>query len=265
MEPALTPELIDRIHRMAALDSVLLASDFDGTVAPFEDDPMQVSPAPGAIEALQAAARLPGVTVALVSGRELAVLRELSGVGDDPPIVLIGTHGAQSTRRPGSGSLTDAQRSLLAQIDQALQEVCSAHEGSRVERKPAAVVLHTRGMAEPGNSRALAAAAEVHEHFPGSHGLHGKDVFEIGVVRADKGSALADLAEETSSEGTIFLGDDVTDERAFEVLDAAAGDLTVKVGPGETAAGARVRDVAGAVAVLQEFVAARSSFRRRTY
>ncbi|WP_240322605.1 trehalose-phosphatase [Austwickia chelonae] len=261
---SLPSALTDHVRRLAAARKVLLATDFDGTLAPFEDDPMRVKPASEGIEALQAAAALPGTTVALVSGRELAVLQQLSGIGDDPRVVFIGTHGAQSTRHPGSGELTGAQRSLLAEVDRALREVCSLHEGSRVEGKPAAVVLHTRGMSEPENSQALAAAAQVQSLFPGTHGLHGKDVFEIGVLQADKGSALVSLAQETGSEATLFLGDDVTDERAFEALRPSAGDLTVKVGPGSTAACARVPDVAGAVAVLQEFVTARRSVQEQT-
>jgi trehalose 6-phosphate phosphatase len=255
----LSADVHELVRRAAALPTVVLATDFDGTLAPFVQDPMQARPAPGAIEALRAALALPGVTVALVSGRDLAVLQDLSGLADDPRVVFIGTHGAQSSRVVGSGQLTPAQTDLLSALDEALHAVVAAHPGSRIERKPAAVVLHTRGMPEPANSAALTAAGEVAEQFSDCHPLRGKDVQEIGVIEANKGSALRGLAAEVGADATIYLGDDVTDEMAFRALDPARGDVTIKVGGGSTAACCRVADVPAAVAVLAAFVAARTA------
>lgn len=245
------------VRRAAALPVVVLATDFDGTLAPFVRDPMAARPVTGAVQTLRAAAALPGVTTALVSGRDLQVLRRLSGVADVPGMVFIGTHGAQTSREVGSGLLTREQADLLVALDVGLQGVVAAHPGSRIERKPAAVVLHTRDMPEPANSAALAAAAQVAAAHPGCHPLRGKDVQEIGVIEASKGRALRALAAEVAADATVYLGDDVTDELAFQALNPARGDVTVKVGEGETAACCRVADVAAAVAVLDEFVAAR--------
>lgn len=96
----------------------------------------------------------------------------------------------------------------------------------RLEHKPSAVVLHTRGV-EPSVAAAAAAAAyEVGGRYTGVHVLPGKDVVELTVLEANKGSALVDLARQTCSDATLYLGDDVTDERAFAALDPASGDLT---------------------------------------
>ncbi|MCB1251727.1 MAG: trehalose-phosphatase [Austwickia sp.] len=254
-------DVLQLVRRVAALPRIVLATDFDGTLAPFVQDPMQARPAPEAVQTLRAAASLPGVTTALVSGRDLRVLQDLSGLADVPGVVFIGTHGAQSSRDVGSGLLTPAQAALLAELDTALQSVVAAHPGSRLERKPAAVVLHTRGMPEPANSAALAAAGEVASAHPGAHPLRGKDVQEIGVIEASKGTALRALAADVGADATVYLGDDVTDELAFAALDPARGDVTVKVGEGETAAVCRVADIPTAVAVLAAFVAERG---RRT-
>ena len=256
---AIPAEVLTLVRRAAAAPTVVLATDFDGTLAPFVADPMQARPVAGAVEALRAAVALPGVTTALVSGRDLQVLRDLSGLGDEPEMVFIGTHGAQSSRDVGSGVLSPEQQRLLAALDQGLQAVVAAHPGSRIERKPAAVVLHTRGMPEPANSAALTAAGEVAAAHAGAHPLRGKDVQEIGVVEASKGAALRALARDVGAEVTVYIGDDVTDELAFRALDPAAGDVTIKVGEGDTDACARVPDVPGAVAVLAAFVAARSA------
>ena len=68
--------------------------------------------------------------------------------------------------------------------------------------------------------------------------LHGKDVVEISVLSASKGEALTALRDELAAPVVLYAGDDVTDEHAFEAL--RADDVTVKVGPGETAARFRV-------------------------
>ncbi|MBW3083831.1 Trehalose-6-phosphate phosphatase [Austwickia sp. TVS 96-490-7B] len=251
-----TADLTHALGRLAQLETVLVASDFDGTLAPFADDPMQVRPLPAATVALREAAAMPGVHVALVSGRELAVLRDLSGLADDPRIVLIGTHGAQSSLDPDSGKLTTEQQELLAVLDAELSEIADAHPGAWVERKPAAVVLHTRTMPETAGLQALAAAAIAASAHPQVHRLAGKNVLELGVLQADKGSALRDCAAHVGAAGTLYLGDDVTDERAFAVL-TGAQDVTVKVGTGSTAASWRVDGVEEAVTLLAEFVRVR--------
>ena len=254
---ALPGPVADAVRRAASRPHVLLASDFDGTLAPFRDDPMTVCPDPAAITALQEAAGQPGVHVALVSGRDLAVLQHLSGVADDERLIFIGTHGAQTSLEVGSGSLSEAQRDLLARLDAGLQGVVAAHPGSRLERKPAAVVLHTRGMEEPENTAALEAAAAVAAAHPECHPLRGKNVQEIGVHAADKGTALVSLARHVGADAVVYLGDDVTDERAFTALRPDEGDVTIKIGEGETAAGWRVPGIPSAVACLELFVATR--------
>lgn len=250
-------ELADTLRTFATAETVLLATDFDGTLAPFQDDPSTSRPYAGATTALRAAADLPGVTVALVSGRDLEVLQQLSELADDDRIVFIGTHGAQSSRIAGSGLLTGPQQVLLESVGIALAEVAAAHPGSRLEHKPAAAVLHTRGMAKPENARALAAAESVAANLEGVHLLRGKDVRELGVIDADKGSALQALADEIGATHVVYLGDDVTDECAFRVFTDRERHLMIKVGAGPSAAGHRVADVPEAVAVLQEFVTQR--------
>jgi trehalose 6-phosphate phosphatase len=77
----------------------------------------------------------------------------------------------------------------------------------------------------------------------------GKEVLEVAVTDADKGTALRRLITEIAPASTIYLGDDVTDEDGFRAL--GPSDVTVKVGDGETAARYRVADPAGALAVVE--------------
>ena len=84
--------------------------------------------------------------------------------------------------------------------------------------------------------------------------MPGKQVVELTVIDANKGSALVDLARRSGSDATLYLGDDVTDERAFAVLDPLSGHVTIKVGDGETLAAQRVSDPEAVVELLRLFV-----------
>lgn len=262
-------ELRAAVADFAAKPRVLVAVDFDGTLAPFVTDPLAARALPGGLEALKSAAALDGVSVALVSGRDLATLAELTGFGPDDGVGLIGSHGAQTSLgdfpspgdQPGADLLDGQARARLETLHKELTAIASNYPGVRLERKPAAVALHTRGLESSVGSAALAAARELGERFPGVHVMPGKDVVELAVLEADKGRAVVNLARATGSDATLYVGDDVTDERAFAALDPAAGDLTVKVGDGQSAAVQRVPDPESAVELLKLFVDARADHR----
>ena len=90
---------------------------------------------------------------------------------------------------------------------------------------------------------ATAAIAEATGAAAGLDNVHviaGKSVLEIGVLDTSKGAALLALADHVGSTATCYLGDDRTDERAFEVLPASDGHVTIKVGAGDTVAAHRI-------------------------
>jgi trehalose 6-phosphate phosphatase len=259
-------DLPGAVATFASRPRVLIALDFDGTLAPFVLDPMKARAVAGGLEALRAAASFSGVTVALVSGRDVEVLAALTGIGPEDGITLIGSHGAQtqlgdrtSVRGAAGPDLLDAEATArLAVVGDELEAIRSRYPSVRLEHKPSAVVLHTRGVDPSVAAAATTAALEVGEHLPGVHVMPGKNVVELTVHEADKGSAVTGLARATSSEATLYAGDDVTDERAFAALSPGSGDLTVKVGEGETAATHRIPDPASVVELLELFVTQRS-------
>jgi trehalose 6-phosphate phosphatase len=243
---------------------ILLGADFDGTLAPFVTDAMKARSAPGALISLYAAASLPGVTVAVVSGRELKTLRALTQIPHTSPIVLIGSHGGQSSLENGGGAarLDDDATSRLAAARADLEQVALAHPGARIELKPGAVSLHTRGVDPSVGAAALAAALEVSARHTGVHVIPGKEVLELTVLETDKGVALRALAAARTVDATAYFGDDVTDERAFAALDSHSGDVTVKVGDGDTLAAHRLGSVDDVVAALGLVVTTRQSASR---
>jgi trehalose 6-phosphate phosphatase len=245
----LAAELTAAIDEFVSAPTVLVASDFDGVLAPLVLDPMASRPLPGTVESLRGLAALSSTYAAVVSGRDLETLTQLTGLGDSD-VTRIGSHGGESSAADAAAALTDDQRAELDAVIAELEEVTAVHSGAGLEHKPAAVVLHTRRMADEASARAAEAAAlEVTARHTGLHILHGKHVVEVSVVRADKGTALVALRDEVGADAVAYFGDDVTDEDAFRAL--GPNDLTVKVGPGDTAARFRVESVDDAAVALR--------------
>ncbi|MCP9275552.1 trehalose-phosphatase [Mycolicibacterium arenosum] len=240
----LPPELTDALDAAAGSPRLLLTSDFDGTLAPIVGNPADARPLPAAADALSALADVPDTTVALISGRALAVLRELSGA--PPTVHLVGSHGAEFD----TGFTHPIDGDLLARIIAELRSIAEGRPGVAVETKPASVALHVRNASAADGEAALAAAEVASQHW-GAHATAGKAVLEFAVLRTDKGEAVDILREQCDATAVVFLGDDVTDEKAFRRMRAA--DVGVKVGPGDTLARYRVDtpdDVAETIAYL---------------
>jgi trehalose 6-phosphate phosphatase len=219
---------------------LLIASDYDGVLARLRDDPSVAVPEPGVAEVLARLACADGVTVALVSGRGVADLRTTSGLSG--PYRWVGSHGAEFDG-PLSGELA-ARRNALAER---LAPLVAGTPGARLEVKPASLAVHVRQVQD----RSAAAALLEQARSLGDSSLTmkpGKDVLEMAMTDADKGTALRRLRAELGGAATIYLGDDVTDEDGFRALEP--DDVTVKIGEGETDARYRLADPAGALAVL---------------
>jgi trehalose 6-phosphate phosphatase len=116
---------------------VLVASDYDGVLAPLVGDPSAAVLLPGMAEVLARLTRCDGVTVALVSGRGVADLQAVSGFTG--AYRWVGSHGAEF-----DGPLSDelaGRRDALADL---LAPVVAGTPGARLEVKPASVAVHVR-------------------------------------------------------------------------------------------------------------------------
>lgn len=249
-------DLTGSVTAVSAHRPLLVATDMDGVLAPFDDDPLAVEPSPASLAALRALAAVDGVHVAVVSGRDLATLRTLTGIGEDEPITLIGSHGSESSVPLGESGLDEDELALLDRLRGDIESVVEAHPPTRIEYKPASIGLHVRGLPEDLQDRALAAGAEAAQQHDGITVIPGKGVMEAGVLKADKGTALLALARTLDADAAVYFGDDVTDEHAFTALPSLAHSLTVKVGDGDTAATARIADEDAVAVVLGMFVEA---------
>lgn len=236
-------DLTAALQAYAARSPLVVASDFDGVLAPIVADPMAARPLPSSLAALRELAGRNDVTVALVSGRDLSTLRHLTGITEDESIVLIGSHGAQATDPQLIAAEFDAAaQQRLDRAEALIAGVAAAHPGSRIEGKPTGVVLHTRGMPADQEQAALRDAQKQAASLEDVVAIAGKSIFEVQVVNVSKGVALQALSQSRRAAATIYWGDDLTDETAFKTLADDPANVTIKVGDGPTAAGFRVAD-----------------------
>lgn len=243
---ALEPDLLRALTSVAAVPWLLVTSDFDGTLAPIVNNPPDARALPAAAETLVALADLPSTTAALISGRALDVLRSLSSM--PPTVHLVGSHGAEFD----AGFVHDVDLALLQTISDELTAIAADRPGVTVEPKPASVALHVRNASSHDGRAALAAAREA-AAFWDAQVTEGKAVLEFAVIATDKGEAIDILRDQHDTSAVVYLGDDVTDEKAFRRL--RDSDVGVKVGPGDTLAAYRVEtpeDVAAALKYLLE-------------
>jgi len=239
----------------AALDAlegpgpVLVASDFDGTLAEIVEDPDAARPVPGAIEALANLADAPGTHALIVSGRGLNDLYRLAG--PPPSIHLVASHGAEWAQgTPGATDAPTIDPDLKKTVGDALRDILSIHPALHLETKAAGFALHYRRVTD----RAAAAAAadramQIPAKLEGVRVKHGKEVIELTLTDATKGKALASVREALNARVALFLGDDNTDEEGFAGLED--NDITVKVGDGDTIARFRIPSPPAVVAVLE--------------
>ena len=245
MDPVGLPaDLVQALDRAAATERLLVASDFDGTLAPIVSNPADARPLSGAADALRALAGLPSTTVALVSGRALETLRTLSSM--PLAVHLVGSHGAELD----TGFTQSIDGDLLERITTALTEIAANRPGVTVEPKPASVALHVRNASAADGRAALEAAHAAAPEWDAEL-TEGKSVLEFAVISTDKGEAIDIIRDRDDATAVVFFGDDVTDEKAFRRM--RDGDVGVKVGPGDTLAAYRVEspdDVETALAYL---------------
>ena len=243
----------DDLHRalstVARVARLLVASDFDGTVAPIVSNPSDARPIPAAADALADLAALPDTTAALISGRALADLAELSGAPAD--VHLVGSHGSEFNA-DFLDAVDDSAKALLADLEQTMAGLAARYPGATIEAKPVSVAFHVRNAAPEHAQEALDAALAAVSDWD-VHVTEGKAVREFAVIDTDKGEALELLRRQGEADAIVFFGDDVTDEKAFSRLGGT--DVGVKVGSGETRAAYRVEapdDVALALQVLHD-------------
>lgn len=224
-------------ERIRAARHLAVFLDFDGSLVPLHARPDQVWLDDTGQRLLCQLAGHPRVTLVLISGRRRADLRRRVNV---PAARYLGLHGFEHrdghAARPGSRRLMRVARRMMAERLHGLP-------GIWIEDKGPIFVVHYRDAAALSTRRARRIVRETLEWLePDLRVLAGRKVWEVVPQEIKgKGAAVSLLLEELPQPTlSIFVGDDISDEKAFAVL---RGEVTVRVGrPRRTGAHFRLRN-----------------------
>jgi alpha,alpha-trehalase len=212
-------EAYGQLAGIAIAREPVLFLDYDGTLSPIVSDPGAAALVDGVAEELE---RLAGVCpVAILSGRDLADIRTRVGI---PGIWYAGSHGYELTGPDGSYHQNEAAAAVVPVLERAaaeLRDTLAQIPGVRVEHKRFAVAVHYREVSPE----------HIGEIFATTHRLGQRDDLRVTSGRMlvelrpdidwDKGTTLAWIRsriDEAKSLVPIYIGDDLTDEDAFDAI-----------------------------------------------
>lgn len=227
-----------------ASDTLLFIASFDGVLAEYQSDPKHAHVTSARLELLRRLQQVPGVVVAVISGRPVDDLRSRISLG--PEAFYVGLHGFEIVGPAFAWTCSDAigdYEERMRDVAVRLQDMITGVAGVRLEWKGPIVAVHTRE-ASPEDAvwsrfQLLSAAADL-VNTDVVRGLRGRDVLEllpnVDCPRASAVRLVRRCVEERLGRPvfTVYIGEDVADDDA---LTAVAED-------GVAAVVGRRRDVA---------------------
>jgi len=208
---------------LRAPSQTLIATDFDGTLAPIVEDPEQAYADPNAVAALGRLGEHVGAVV-VITGRPVRTavrLGRFRGVAGLQSMTIVGQYGVERWNAADDEYLLPPDPPQISAVAEELPKILDSlgMSEARIEDKGRAIAIHTRSLPDP--KVALAQLEEPLGDLAGRHGLMlapGKNVWEIRTPEMDKGAALRAIVEETGARQVIFAGDDLGDLPAFRAV-----------------------------------------------
>ena len=243
----------------------VLMLDYDGTLAPFHDDPAQAFPYAGVEPLLQDIAALHRDRLILISGRRLD---DLEGLVSLPRTVECwGSHGRERRLPDGRREMMPIPTTAAAVLDTAgTWRALIESAGGIFERKPTSIAFHWRALDTDARSRIRTQLASRLARINGAEGLFWHEFdggMELRVTGVDKGTAVRQVLADTRSshvDGALlaYLGDDMTDEDAFRALGDEGFSILVRDQLRPTAAGSWLRPPGELLRFLERWLDLRS-------
>lgn len=205
---------------------VALFLDLDGTLARIEPRPDDVGPEPERTRILQDVVRRLEGRVAVLTGRALG---DADRILEQAIPAVAAVHGLER-RLPDGATVSFLPSQKLPHAKMVLGPFVDSRKGLLLEDKGTSLAVHYRGAPE--------AEPQVHQlssQLAASLGLtlqRGSMVYELRTPGPNKGDALRGFLSQAPFQGCmpVMVGDDLTDEDAFEAAEAVGG-YGVLVGP----------------------------------
>ncbi len=221
-------EFLESVAR--AQRSVLLL-DYDGTLAPFSVDRQRAVTYPGLRVLLQQIIDAGRTRLVIVTGRNAREIDPFLRLRPAPEVW--GSHGLQRLLPDGNCEMPEIPESVTEVLDDARRwlEYQGLHE--LAEMKPGSIAVHWRALkqteAEKLRGRIIMGWFPIAERADLTL-LEFDGGVEMRMPDPDKGDAVRTVLQETPSDvPCAYLGDDITDERAFRAI--ASRGLGILVRP----------------------------------
>ena len=230
MTPETKPQVESLLRAVAQAHRSVLMLDYDGTLAPFRKNPEEAFPYPGISEVVQEIVRRGKTRVVVISGRDANEVIPLLNISPRPE--LWGLHGLQRLNPDGSANLPLLEQGTVSELAAAESWLRYQHLEHTAEFKTGSIAVHWRGLdeceAEAIRGRVLMGWTPLAK-YTHLNLLEFDGGVEIRAHRADKGDAVRIILNEMPPGTPVaYLGDDNTDEHAFQAVNARGLSVLVR-------------------------------------
>lgn len=238
IEPATQNDIAAFFETVAQAPKSALLLDYDGTLAPFRVERDKATPYPGVTTALQEILSGTRTQMFIITGRKTDDIVSLLGVYPYP--VIWGLHGTQRRNPDGAVEMSCVDEDLVQALMEADSWLQAQELQKAAEYKPGSIAVHWRGRNESEAAEirrlTLMGWSRIAQHrnielleFDGG--------IELRPAETDKGDAVREILRQLhSSTPVAYLGDDTTDEHAFQALEGRGLRVLVRPEWRETAA-----------------------------
>jgi trehalose 6-phosphate phosphatase len=222
---------IPQILQQAKDRKIALFLDYDGTLTPIVNDPEKAFLDENTRQTLEKVAGK--WVVAVISGRDLTAIQNFVKLDN---VYYAGSHGFDIS---GPANLTlEMQKGkeflpVLEKAEGHLEKKLADIPGAAIERKQFSIAIHYRNVKQAQVNTVRQTVRLVQAEYPELRITEGKKVFELQPdIEWHKGKALIWLMEKLTLDldtyYPMYMGDDITDEDAFESLKAIGTSIVVK-------------------------------------
>jgi len=246
------------MEEVARCPASTLLLDYDGTLAPFRLDRQHAYPYPAIAALLQDIIDNGQTRVVIITGRNAREVVPLLAVHPIPEIW--GCHGLERLRADGTYETAGVDESVVRALADADRWLNSQGLHNRAEFKTGAIAIHWRGLNQARvadtRSQVLLGWRPIAQTTP-LELLEFDGGIEMRKAGRDKGDAVRTILDEIGPNVPVaFLGDDLTDERAFLALGARGLSVLVRPVWRKTAAAVWIKPPDGLLRFLTRWLAA---------